>query len=60
MFSPKPDISPDRRWRNPMKILIRVTYMALSLTFGIPPVANAGDNAPAPVQQNDTASWANG
>jgi hypothetical protein len=45
-----------------MKILIRVAYMALSLTFGIPPVANAApaDNAPAPIQQDNTASWANG
>jgi hypothetical protein len=45
-----------------MKILIRVAYMALSLTFGIPPVANAEptNNSAAPVQQDNTASWANG
>jgi hypothetical protein len=45
-----------------MKILFRVAYMALSLTFGIPPVADAApaNDAPALVQQSDTASWANG
>jgi hypothetical protein len=58
----KPDVSPDRIWRNPMKYLIRAAYMALSLIYGIPQVAAAApvDNGPAPVQQTDTASWANG
>lgn len=45
-----------------MKILIRVAYMALSVTFGIPPVANAANtnSTPTPTEQNDTAAWVNG
>jgi hypothetical protein len=45
-----------------MKILIRAALMALNLATGIPAVANAANanNAPAPTQQDSTASWANG
>jgi hypothetical protein len=45
-----------------MKILIRAAYMVLSLTVGIPPVANAGslNDAPTPTQQDNTANWVNG
>ncbi len=44
-----------------MKALIRVAFAALSLAT-ITPVANAADtgNAPAPIHQDSTASWANG
>jgi hypothetical protein len=38
----KPDISPDDRWRIPMKYLIRVAFAALLAT--IAPVANAAVN----------------
>jgi hypothetical protein len=58
----EPDASPDERWRDTMKILIRVALIALNLTAGIPAVANAETtpSAPAPTQQDNTASWANG
>jgi hypothetical protein len=36
----KPDISPDDRWRVPMKYLIRVAFAAITLA-AIAPVANA-------------------
>jgi hypothetical protein len=45
-----------------MKILIRAAYMVLSLTVGIPPVANAAplNDAATPTQQDNTANWVNG
>jgi hypothetical protein len=37
----KPDIPPDRRWRNPMKNLFLAALAAVSLTAAIAPVASA-------------------
>jgi hypothetical protein len=42
IFGPsKPDISPDWRWRVPMKNLMLAAFAALSLTAGIAPMAHA-------------------
>ncbi len=45
-----------------MKILIRVAFLFLSLTVGIPAVANAANaqGAATPAQQDITAGWVNG
>ena len=53
----QPDISPDRRWTDPMTHLIRVAFFAISLAT-ITPVANAAvaSIATVPVQQD----WSNG
>jgi hypothetical protein len=37
----KPDISPDQRWRIPMKNLFLAAFAALSLSAAVVPVANA-------------------
>jgi hypothetical protein len=37
----KPDISPDWRWRKPMKNLILAAFAALSLSATVAPLASA-------------------
>jgi hypothetical protein len=37
----KPDISPDQRWRIPMKNLILAAFAALSLSAAVAPLASA-------------------
>lgn len=49
---PQPDISPDRKWRIPMKYLIRAAFVALSLAT-LAPVAYA---ATASAQQSNLHS----
>jgi hypothetical protein len=39
--SSKPDISPDRRWRIPMKNLFLAAVAALTLSAAVVPAANA-------------------
>jgi hypothetical protein len=41
LYPSKPDISPDRRWRIPMKNLFLAAVAALSLSAAVVPAANA-------------------
>jgi hypothetical protein len=41
--SSKPDISPDWRWRIPMKTLFLAAFAALTLTVAVAPVASAAN-----------------
>jgi len=56
-----PDISPDGRWRIPMKNMILAAFAALSLTAAIVPAANAtstiaGDAQATRLQQTGSYS----
>jgi hypothetical protein len=52
----EPDVLPGGKWRNPMKILIRVAFTALSLTFGIAHAATSH----APTQQGNSYNFLQG
>jgi hypothetical protein len=54
----KPDISPDQIRRHPVKILIRLAFTALSLSFGMAHAASMNPHAPA--QQGINHSFVEG
>jgi hypothetical protein len=68
MSPSKPDISPDRTWRLPMKTIILAAFAALSLSVGTAHAQSASSNvAPRtathqqmPATTSFDADWGNG
>jgi hypothetical protein len=64
--SSKPDISPDRTWRLPMKTIILAAFTALSLGIGMANAASvaigavSGSHQAVPALNAFDAGWGNG